>query len=254
MLQLNATVEAMLAETTALTAAGMGRTANLTTVPLTSQPVVDPATGKSNMKEMFHKGPTKTLVDRIARALGGVRTSGAGYSIHTTKPKFAKGGIVPGTGNTDTYHTTAEEGSFVINKAGTEANMPIIENILGGKPVYRNKGGQVPVVLTPGEAVIPADIAQKDMPLMYALNGGPGNTSGSGQHITGGGITLERSHLAEGTPSDLKKVRATKGYGKAVSVSRGIPIWMTRDANQETRSVGKGMTGPELAKEFRKAI
>ena len=93
-LQLNATVEAMLAETTALTAAGMGRTANLTTVPLTSQPVVDPATGKSNMKEMFHKGPTKTLVDRIARALGGVRTSGAGYSIHTTKPKFAKGGIV----------------------------------------------------------------------------------------------------------------------------------------------------------------
>jgi TP901 family phage tail tape measure protein len=175
-LQLNATVEAMLAETTALTASTMGRTANLTTVPLTSQPVVDPATGKSNMKEMFHKGPTKTLVDRIARALGGVRTSGAGYNIETTKPKFNKGGIVPGTGNTDTYHTTAEEGSFVINKAGTEANMPIIQNLLGGRPVYRNRGGQVPVVLTPGEAVIPADIAQKDMPLMYSLNGGPGNT------------------------------------------------------------------------------
>ena len=175
-LQLNATVEAMLAETTALTASTMGRTANLTTVPLTSQPVVDPTTGKSNMKEMFHKGPTKTLVDRIARALGGVRTSGAGYNIETTKPKFNKGGIVPGTGNTDTYHTTAEEGSFVINKAGTEANMPIIQNLLGGRPVYRNRGGQVPVVLTPGEAVIPADIAQKDMPLMYSLNGGPGNT------------------------------------------------------------------------------
>ena len=29
---------------------------------------------------------------------------------------------------------------------------------------------------------------------------------------------------------------------------------MSRDANQETRSVGKGMTGPQLAKEFRKAI
>ena len=193
-LQLNATVEAMLAETTALTAAGMGRTANLTTVPLTSQPVVDPATGKSNMKEMFHKGPTKTLVDRIARALGGVRTSGAGYNIQTTKPKFAKGGIVPGTGNTDTYHTTAEEGSFVINKAGTEANMPIIENILGGKPVYRNDGGQVPVVLTPGEAVIPADIAQKDMSLMYSLNGGPGNTGGK-NHIRGGMLTRSRRIL-----------------------------------------------------------
>ena len=252
-IQLNATVEAMLAETTALTAQTMGRTANLTTVPFTSQPVVDPVTGKSNMKEMFHKGSTKTLVDKIARALGGVRTSGAGYNIQTTKPKFADGGIVPGTGNTDTYHTTAEAGSFVINKKSTEENMPIISSLLGGTPKFA-QGGQVPVVLTPGEAVIPAEVAQKNMPLMYELNGGPGNTSGSGMHDVGGSIKFERSHLAEGTPSDLKRVRATQGYGKAVSVSRGIPIWMTRDANQETRSVGKGMTGPELVKEFRKAI
>ena len=183
-IQLNATVEAMLAETTAMTAATMGRTANLTTVPLTSQPVVDPVTGKSNMKEMFHKGTTKEIADRIARALGGVRTSGAGYNIQTTKPKFAKGGIVPGTGNTDTYHTTAEPGSFVINKAGTEANMPVIQDLLGGRPVYRNAGGNVPVVLTPGEAVIPASVAQNNMPLMYSLNGGPGNT---GFGLEGGG-------------------------------------------------------------------
>jgi len=252
-IQLNATVEAMLAETTALKAQSMGRTANLTTVPFTSQPVVDPVTGKSNMKEMFHKGSTKNLVDKIARALGGVRTSGAGYNIQTTKPKFADGGIVPGTGNTDTYHTTAEAGSFVINKKSTQENMPIISSLLGGTPKFAD-GGQVPVVLTPGEAVIPASVAQKNMPLMYELNGGPGNTSGDGQHWEGGGITLERSHLAEGTPSDLAKVRSTKGYAKTVSVGRGIPIWMTRDANQETRSVGRGMTGPELAKEFRKAI
>jgi len=183
-MQMNATVEAMLAETAAATAAGMGRVANLTTVPLTSQPVVDPLTGKSNMKEMFHKGTTKDIVDKIARALGGVRTSGAGYNIQTTKPKFAKGGIVPGTGNTDTYHTTAEEGSFVINKASTEANMPIIDDLLGGAKLL-NSGGQVPVVLTPGEAVIPANIAQNNMPLMYSLNGGPGNTGGTGHPIGG---------------------------------------------------------------------
>ena len=183
-IQLNATIEAMLAETTAMTATAMGRTANLTTVPFTSQPVVDPATGKSNMKEMFHKGPTKNLVDKIARALGGVRTSGAGYNIQTTKPKFAKGGIVPGTGNTDTYHTTAEEGSFVINKKSTEQNMSTVKTLLGGTPKFA-RGGQVPVVLTPGEAVIPADIAQKNMPLMYALNGGPGNTSGMGRAFGG---------------------------------------------------------------------
>ena len=184
-IQMNATVEAMLAETAAATAAGMGRVANLTTVPLTSQPVVDPITGKSNMKEMFHKGTTKDIVDKIARALGGVRTSGAGYNIQTTKPKFADGGIVPGTGNSDTYHTTAEAGSFVINKKSTQENMPIISNLLGGTPAFAD-GGQVPVVLTPGEAVIPADIAQDNMPLMHALNGGPGNTSGLGRNLGGG--------------------------------------------------------------------
>jgi TP901 family phage tail tape measure protein len=183
-IQLNATVEAMLAETTAATATAMGRTANLTTVPFTSQPVVDPVSGKSNMKEMFHKGSTKTLVDRIARALGGVRTSGAGYNIQTTKPKFADGGIVPGTGNSDTYHTTAEAGSFVINKKSTQENMPVISSLLGGTPRFAD-GGQVPVVLTPGEAVIPAEIAQKNMPLMYSLNGGPGNTSGAGKNKGG---------------------------------------------------------------------
>jgi TP901 family phage tail tape measure protein len=253
-ISLNATVEAMLAETTRLTAAGMGRTANLTTVPLTSQPVVDPATGKSNMKEMFHKGPTKAMVDRIARALGGVRTSGAGYNIETTKPKFAKGGFVPGTGDTDTYHTTAEPGSFVINKAATERHLPLITNILGGKSYYAQEGGQVPVVLTPGEAVIPASFAKRNMPLMYELNGGPGNTSGSGMHEFGGETAFERSHVSEASAADLKRVRATRGYANSVSVGRGIPIWMSRDANQETRSVGKGMTGPQLAKEFRKAI
>ena len=198
---LNATVEAMLAETTALTASSMGRTANLTMVPLTSQPVTDPTTGKSNMKEMFHKGPTKTLVDKIARALGGVRTSGAGYNIATTKPKFAKGGYVPGTGNTDTYHTTAEEGSFVINKASTQANKPFIDKLIGGQSFHAVKGGEVPVVLTPGEAVVPPEIAQKNMPLMYSLNGGPGNTSGMGR-VQGGGISM---NIFEGLKAWLER-------------------------------------------------
>jgi TP901 family phage tail tape measure protein len=184
-ISMNATVEAMLAETASTTAAGMGRVANLTTVPLTSQPVVDPVTGKSNMKEMFHKGTTKDIVDKIARALGGVRTSGAGYNIQTTKPKFAQGGIVPGTGNTDTYHTTAEPGAFVINKKSTERNMPTISKLLGGTRTFRNAGGAVPVVLTPGEAVIPAKIAQRNPNLMMQLNGGPGNTSGMGRQRGG---------------------------------------------------------------------
>jgi len=208
-IQLNATVEAMLAETAQKIAAGQGRVVNLTTVPLTTQPVVDPVTGKSNMKEMFHKGTTKDIVDKIARSLGGVKTSGAGYNIQTTKPKFAKGGIVPGTGNTDTYHTTAEPGAFVINKASTERNMPIIENLLGGRPVFRNDGGQVPVVLTPGEAVIPEEIASKDPGLMLQLNGGPGNTSGTRRH-TGGPAGHPHPHRKPMTEAQYK--RAIKMY------------------------------------------
>lgn len=210
-MQMNATVEAMLAETAAATAAGMGRVANLTTVPLTSQPVVDPLTGKSNMKEMFHKGTTKDIVDKIARALGGVRTSGAGYNIQTTKPKFAKGGIVPGTGNTDTYHTTAEAGSFVINKKSTERNMPTISKLIGGTRTFRNSGGEVPVVLTPGEAVIPASIAQKNMPLMYALNGGPGNTSGMGR-FDGGKIRAQAEQNIRGASAYVSRLSVPKNF------------------------------------------
>ena len=210
-IQLNATVEAMLAETTAATATAMGRTANLTTVPFTSQPVVDPVSGKSNMKEMFHKGSTKTLVDRIARALGGVRTSGAGYNIQTTKPKFARGGIVPGTGDTDTYHTTAEPGAFVINKKSTERNMPTISKLLGGTPTFRNAGGAVPVVLTPGEAVIPASIAQRDPGLMLQLNGGPGNTSGMGR-FDGGKIRAQAEQNIRGASAYVSRLSIPKNF------------------------------------------
>jgi TP901 family phage tail tape measure protein len=246
-IQLNATVEAMLAETTALTAQSMGRTANLTTVPFTSQPVVDPATGKSNMKEMFHKGSTKNLVDKIARALGGVRTSGAGYNIQTTKPKFADGGIVPGTGNTDTYHTTAEAGSFVINKKSTQENMPIISSLLGGTPKFAD-GGQVPVVLTPGEAVIPAEVAQKNMPLMYELNGGPGNTSGSGMHLRGGSIAKLLS-LATQKGRQYKAKALLEHAGYPVKTLQNSAYPMPQSKNLATR-YGKSGSTSEFMRAF----
>ena len=209
-IQLNATIEAMLAETTAKVAGNMGRTANIFTVPFSSQPAVDPVTGKSNMKEMFHKPEIKALVDKIARSLGGVKTSGAGYNIQTTVPKFAKGGIVPGTGNSDTYYTTAEPGSFVINKKSTQENMPIIQNLLGGRPIYRRIGGQVPVVLTPGEAVIPENIASEDMPLMYALNGGPGATGP--RKLIGGGIREQALYNIKGAAEYVSRLSVPKNF------------------------------------------
>jgi TP901 family phage tail tape measure protein len=133
-IELNARIEAMMAQTATEVAASQGRTANITTVPLTGQPVVDPVTGKSNMKEMFHKSKTSQLVDKIARSLG-VRTSGGGYSIETTKPKrFATGGsVVPGNGNSDTVPAMLTPGEFVINKEATAANLPLLEAINNGQ-------------------------------------------------------------------------------------------------------------------------
>ena len=209
----NVKLETLMAQATQQVAADLGRTANLTTVPLINQPIVS-STGKSNIKELFKKGRgSKTIIDKIASALG-VKTWGGGYATETTIPKrLNQGNLVPGTGNQDT----------------------------------------VPAMLTPGEFVVNKKATEQNLGLLMSINGGNGSRTGI-NHNTGGQIRLERSHVAEGSASDLNKVRSTRGYGNAVSVGKGIPIWMTRDANQETRSVGRGMTGPQLAKEFRKAI
>jgi len=93
---LNAEIEAMMAQTATGVATAQGRVANLTSVPLLNQPIVDPMTGKSNMKELTRPGRTSTLIDKIARNLG-VKTSGGGYSIQTTMPKrLAHGGTAIG--------------------------------------------------------------------------------------------------------------------------------------------------------------
>jgi len=140
-IQLNARIEAMMAETAASVAASQGRTVNLGAVPLTGQPVVDPVTGKSNMKEMFHKSKTSALVDKIARGLG-VRTSGGGYSIETTKPRRLNAGG-------DVFYNNGDQ------VPGPNVNADV-----------------VPAMLTPGEFVIRRDIAQQDPDGMRALNAG----------------------------------------------------------------------------------
>ena len=170
---LNAEIETMMAQATTQVATGLGRTASLTQTPLTGQPIVSP-TGKSNIKEIFRSGRKgKAVIDTIARSLG-IRTYGAGYSTETTIPKkMATGGIVPGVGNTDTYSTTLPEGAFVVNKQATAQNMDIIAPMLG-----MNMGGQVPVMLTPGEAVIDPKTASANLDTLYGINGpgaqGPG--------------------------------------------------------------------------------
>jgi TP901 family phage tail tape measure protein len=130
--QLNAQVEAMIAQASVDIAGQQGRTIGLTTVPLLNQPVVNNA-GKSNMKELLRPGRTRDLLNKIAGGLG-VKTFGAGYSTETTIPKrFNSGNIVPGTGNTDTVPAMLTPGEFVINKEATAANLPLLQAINNGQ-------------------------------------------------------------------------------------------------------------------------
>jgi TP901 family phage tail tape measure protein len=128
---INAQLEADMAATTNAMAQQMGRTANLTTVPLTGEAVVDKA-GKSNLRSLFRQGrASKKMLDVIARAVG-VKTYGGGYSIETTIPKkFAVGGSVPGVGSTDTVPAMLTPGEFVVNAKATRANLPLLQAING---------------------------------------------------------------------------------------------------------------------------
>ena len=190
-ISLNATIEIMMAETAAQVAAGMGRGINLTTVPFTSQPVVDPVTGKSNMKEMFHKPETASLVDDVARGLG-VRTSGGGYSIETTKPRIilpkrgpirgfndggyvytlADGPLVPGDKNVNYDNTMARipEGGFVLNQEATKNNPQLVDYAKRTKPY--NRGGMIDAMLTPYETVFTPEQTQEMLPILEAANSG----------------------------------------------------------------------------------
>jgi TP901 family phage tail tape measure protein len=142
---INAQLEADMAATTSMMAQQMGRTANLTMVPLTGEAVVD-KTGKSNLRALFKEGrASKKMLDIIARATG-VKTWGGGYSIETTVPKkFATGGTVvggPRSDTTDTQFAYLNEGDFVLNRKASDS-------LLGF-----NQGGQVPAMVTPGEIVV----------------------------------------------------------------------------------------------------
>lgn len=70
---------------------------------------------------------------------------------------YASGGLVPGTGNSDTVPMDLDEGSFVIKKSSV--NKIGAQNLAG---VHKFKsGGKVPALLTPGEYVYSPSEAKK---------------------------------------------------------------------------------------------
>jgi TP901 family phage tail tape measure protein len=150
---INAQLETMMAQTTTQVATSLGRTANLTQVPLINQPIVGP-TGKANIKEIFRPNrPSSKIIDRIARALG-VRTSGGGYSTETTIPKRmnAGGSVVPGPNvNADIVPAMLTPGEFVVNAKSTRENLPLltaINNGMGSTGPGYNIGGYIPSTMS----------------------------------------------------------------------------------------------------------
>jgi TP901 family phage tail tape measure protein len=238
---LNATVEAMIAETAAQVAATQGRTISLNTVPLTGQPAVDPITGKSNMKELFHKGPTASLVDRIARVLG-VRTSGAGYSTQTVKfGKFDKGGRIEkfGPGKTrvsgpssikydDRFGEVPLDGYVLNQRASLDPkNKALIE---AAPSTYSTNASTTYAALTPKEVVYGPGI-MKDPELYAAVEAANNGYNFGGQikaGIRGYGpmppsarlLALQRMIAAQAKSTYARTVLAD--YASGVRASSGV--------------------------------
>ena len=205
---LNAQVEAMMVQTAQGVAAAQARSISLTTVPLTTQPVVS-AAGKSNMKELFHKSETSKLVDSIARGLG-VRTSGAGYSIQTTKPRFNEGGKVEEFGSNKTRVTgpasityddrmgSVPVGGYVLNQ---EASLdPRNAALVAAAPsTHKKSGGNITALLTPQETVFGPGI--QNNPELFRAVDAANNGTPLQANMAGGNITLSRSNYGLVPPS-----------------------------------------------------
>lgn len=286
---LNAEIETMMGSALTSFAVNSGRTLNLNRAPLMNQPVVD-ANGQFTLRDLYKKESNRAVMEEFGR-LRGIRTFGAPYSIETTRlPRFYEGGSIEGFDsnkttvsgptsiNYDDRLGNVPVGGYVLNQ---QASMdPANADLVAMAPqTYLNSGGEITANLTPGETVFGPKIA-KDPELYAAVDAANNGYSFGGQIKRGlksygrqapgsrynadGTPRFERGHVAMGSASDIKDVRAQKGYTDSlgnfvsykdtVSVAKGIPIWMTADANQETRSTGKGMTGPQLANEFQKAI
>ena len=210
---INAQLETMMAQTTTQVAADLGRTANLTQVPLVNQPIVS-QTGKANIKEIFRpKRPSAQIIDKIARALG-VRTWGGGYSTETTMPKRMNmgGNVVP----------------------GPNINADV-----------------VPALLTPGEFVVNREATAANLPLLTALNNNRGSMGPQFNLGSSGPIRFQRGHVgAQLPPNNLDLSQLATGTKNVKYVAQGIPIWMTSTMNQELRSGRPGMTGMEIWNQF----
>lgn len=245
---LNAEIEIMMGQAATGVATAQGRTLNLQQVPLLNQPVVSPA-GKSNMKELFHKGNTADLINNIARNLG-VRTSGGGYSIETTIPKrFNTGGSIETFGPNKTQVSGPSSikhddrmgsiplGGYVLNqKASLD---PANKSLVDAAPSTFNGGGNIPALLTPKETIFGAGI--RNNPELYDAV----KAANNGMNL-GGRITARKNRYgnlllppASNGPLNLQRTHITDDLS-------GLALLLPRWLNMGVNANGDGLTGMQI--------
>ena len=159
-------------------------------------PADDPAwvlqTGYSKSPNLI-KGPDVVRPD----AKPDSRAMALSYFAART-PKFANGGIVPGTGNRDTVPASLTAGDFVIRKSSVK------KLGLGGSQGFAS-GGEVPALLTPGELVVPQAQAKK-------IGYGKLNTMNKyGRYNKGGAVGIQRFKMGGEavTPAEMSIFRSS---------------------------------------------
>lgn len=129
---------------------------------------------------------------------------------------FNTGGFVPGVGNRDTHFTTLPEGSFVLRK---EVSQKL------------NRGGQVPVALTPGERVFsPREVNQIGVARLRLANqtgdtsflglnkgGYAGYSTGDIVHVKDGEVGFTGEFNSLGDATDILK-KTFLAIGKDVQI------------------------------------
>jgi len=121
--------------------------------------------------------------------------------------KFATGGIVPGTGNSDTVPASLGVGDFVIRKSSVNSIGAGNLQKMAGYATGGNVSESVPALLTPGEFVFPKKKAQQigygklnrmNKVGKYAKGGAVQRFAGGGKSGGGGGGFLGFGGLTEG--------------------------------------------------------
>jgi len=175
--------------------------------------------------------------------LGKVATTAKTYE-QMKLPGFASGGVVPGSGNQDTFPAMLTPGESIIPKGPSAKYAPLIQAMITGNLPHFAKGVKKVKRDSYGQWVPTTD----DDPL--------------GEEVTSELMHLQPSEDAN--RSWLQKAKAaislqrnSKGKQSLDEVNEVEPTFMMPGpgpVNQATRSTGSGMTGAEIADHYKKLM